>query len=214
MKTIQSSSSLCAAVMDISLPEDRYQSSVADHYANHGFNLARALKLRIPDAGVVMFSAYEDRLSQFTSLVDEGLRGLVYQLKGSSGEELLEAVRFATQGGIRIDPRVVRGSLREKLLAQFADPYTRQIIEYCVSHLPSLTKREMEVAQKIAECKDKKIIAAELGMALPTVHTHLGHIYSKTGIEQFLTLTPETVLAKAVWVYELSAMHDGTPRAP
>jgi DNA-binding NarL/FixJ family response regulator len=45
-----------------------------------------------------------------------------------------------------------------------------------------LTDREVEVLRLLAHRRSKKQIAAELGIAPGTVHTHVTHVYQKTGV--------------------------------
>lgn len=56
----------------------------------------------------------------------------------------------------------------------------KQEIKTSAASRPLLTKREMEVARLIANEYSHKMIAAELGMKIRTVDTHINHIHLKT----------------------------------
>jgi DNA-binding NarL/FixJ family response regulator len=45
-----------------------------------------------------------------------------------------------------------------------------------------LTEREIDVLRLLVRGRSKKQIAHELGIARGTVHTHVTHLYQKTGV--------------------------------
>ena len=47
---------------------------------------------------------------------------------------------------------------------------------------PELTEREIQVARAVAQGKQNKVIAYELGMAEPTAKQHLKNIMRKLGL--------------------------------
>jgi DNA-binding NarL/FixJ family response regulator len=103
----------------------------------------------------VILSAFRDEAG-FLDAVAAGARG--YVLKGSSPEDLHRAVRDAAAGGMPVDP-----SLAPLLTRRDA----------------TLSPREREVLQQLAEGLANKEVAERLGMAESTVKTHLESIYRK-----------------------------------
>ena len=89
-----------------------------------------------------------------------------YLLKDVPHDELFRALRSVARGERYLAPFVT-----ERLMAR---------------HQPSraaLTERETEVLQCVARGAANKEIAAELGIAEPTVKAHLVHVFEKLGVE-------------------------------
>jgi DNA-binding NarL/FixJ family response regulator len=103
----------------------------------------------------VILSAFRDEAG-FLDAMAAGARG--YILKGSSPEELHRAVRDAAAGGMPVDPALAPLLLRRDT---------------------TLSPREREVLQQLADGLANKEVADRLGMAESTVKTHLESIYRK-----------------------------------
>jgi DNA-binding CsgD family transcriptional regulator len=90
--------------------------------------------------------------------------------------ELLELLRPGFVGALRR----CRTELREG-----AGASEREIV---VDAGPSLSARERDVADLVAQGLSDKAIAQKLGIGFPTVRTHVSHIFSKLGIENRVQL--------------------------
>lgn len=96
-----------------------------------------------------------------------------YVLKGSSSENLLDAVGDALAGGAPMSPVIAKRVL--SLLRATLPAPARAGVEAPVA----LTAREEEILARVAAGRSDKEIAVELGTALSTVKNHLANIYAK-----------------------------------
>ena len=88
-----------------------------------------------------------------------------YLLKDAPPEELLAAVRSTARGDASLSPVV-----RDKLETRDRAPRS------------SLTPRELEVLQLVAEGSSNREIGQQLMLSEATVKSHLVHIYDKLGV--------------------------------
>jgi DNA-binding NarL/FixJ family response regulator len=121
--------------------------------------------------GVVILSMHRDETYVLRSL-RAGARA--YVLKESAEGELIAAIRAVMAGRSYFSPRVSRmlqAEHIERLRAQsLDDPYE------------SLTDREREVLQMVAEGNSNKEIATRLCLSVLTVETHRKRILEKLGL--------------------------------
>jgi len=143
------------ALVDIRMPE------------MDGLEAARGIRERLPDVGVIMLSAYDDR--QFVvEAVRSGARG--YVLKARDAEHLIQTVRLVAGGNMVIDPQLVVALAEELSDAKEKD-----------RKADTLTAREVEVLQLLAFGHTNRDIAEKLFISPDTVKTHLEHIFEKLG---------------------------------
>jgi DNA-binding NarL/FixJ family response regulator len=140
-------------LMDINLP------------GASGIEATRALKEVHPDARIVMLTVYEESKALFESL-KAGACG--YLLKRTPPEKILEAIRDAHSGGVPLNPQMA---------AKVAN-YFRKIDE-TKDELNSLTPRERQTLELLAEGYLYKEIADKLGVSPGTVHQFSKQIYEK-----------------------------------
>jgi DNA-binding NarL/FixJ family response regulator len=132
--------------------------------------LAAAVSLRAarPDVAVVLLSQYvETRYA--LDLLAGGADGVGYLLKDriADVEEFLDALVRVAAGGAVIDPLVVsRMVARERR----SDP------------LQSLSEREREVLELMAEGRSNQAIADRLIVHVRTVESHVSSLMSKLGV--------------------------------
>jgi DNA-binding NarL/FixJ family response regulator len=132
-----------------------------------GLEAARRIKLRHPDVGIIILTAYDDR--QFVvEAVRAGARG--YVLKARDAEHLIQTVRLVANGNMVIDPQLVVALAEELSVATGRDKKAE-----------TLTAREVEVLQLLAFGHTNKDIAEQLFISPDTVKTHLEHIFDKLG---------------------------------
>ena len=103
-----------------------------------------------------------------TQILKAGATG--YLLKDSADVDLLQAVSAVSQGKAFFSPPIARLML---------DDYVRQRGETAVDRYESLSSREREILQLIAEGKANKEIAEILFISPSTVETHRAHIMEK-----------------------------------
>jgi two-component system response regulator NreC len=139
-------------LMDVAMPE------------MNGIEAARRIIAASPKTGVVMLSMHRDESYVLRSL-KAGARG--YLLKDSPREDVLSAVRAASEGRSFLSRKVSRMLQESRGLE---DSYEL------------LTGREREILQLLAEGKANKDVAHLLNISLTTVETHRGHILQKLSL--------------------------------
>jgi len=134
---------------------------------NNGIEVARQVMSTHPDTKVVILSAYDDP-EYLRAALAAGVAG--YLLKTMPRDELINAVRAAGLGTTVLDAAVssylARGSSRSPTDIDVA----------------SLTTRERQVIQLVAEGLPNKAIASRLGISARTIEGHLNHVFSKLGV--------------------------------
>jgi DNA-binding NarL/FixJ family response regulator len=141
-------------LVDIRLP---------DH---NGIDVARQLTSNHPDTKVVILSAYDDP-EYLRAALAAGVAG--YLLKTMPRDELINAVRAAGLGTTVLDAAVSSHLARGPRSATDIDVAT-------------LTTRERQVIQLVADGLPNKAIAARLGISARTIEGHLNHVFSKLGV--------------------------------
>jgi two-component system nitrate/nitrite response regulator NarL len=140
------------AVLDLMLPQ------------RDAIEVLEALEKDGVPTKIMIVSAYEDSGMVYRAIA-AGARA--YLLKLVKGQDLCEAVR-AVHRGETVIPGRLQGLLADELRNRRERPGE-----------PRLTPRELEILRLAAEGHATKEIADELFLAVPTVKTHLQHIYEK-----------------------------------
>jgi len=116
-----------------------------------------------PAAPIVLYTGYTGSDSALQEAVRAGARGFV--LKSSPAERLTGALRAVAAGGTYVDPA---------LAGQLADGGELQ-------RLGSLSARELEVLELLADGLNGQMIAERLFLSPETVRTHVRNATSKLG---------------------------------
>ena len=118
-----------------------------------------------PDTRVILFTVEESKAA-VTDAMRAGVSG--YLLKDVSASELVQAARLAVQGKAVLHPTLTQALIEE--------------VQY-VERAPDtpLSRRELEILQKISFGATTKQVAHDLGISPHTVKTHLERIYEKLG---------------------------------
>jgi two-component system response regulator NreC len=130
----------------------------------NGIEATRQITKRAPQTKVLVLSMYSDE-AYVTQMLKAGATG--YLLKDSADVDLLEAVQAVSQGKSFFSPAVAR---------LMSDDYARQRGDSAVDRYESLSEREREIFQLVAEGKTNKEIAALLFISPSTVETHRARI--------------------------------------
>jgi two-component system, NarL family, response regulator NreC len=134
----------------------------------NGIEATRQITKRVPGTHVLVLSMHADE-AYVTQILQAGATG--YLLKDSADVDLLKAVGEAAHGRSFFSPAIARVML---------DDYVRQLADKGVTdRYESLSAREREIFQLIAEAKINKEIAALLSVSPSTVETHRAHIMEK-----------------------------------
>ena len=153
-------------VMDIAMP------------LLNGLEATRQIRRDFPETKVLILSAHSDDayVEQVALLGAAG-----FLLKQTSSHVLATAIREVEKGHTFFSPAVSRRVQTRKQKA--ADRGASK------TNGNSLSSREVEVLQLIAEGKPNKQIAAELGVSFKTVDKHRQHLMSKLDIHDTAGLT-------------------------
>lgn len=134
----------------------------------NGLDAAREILKQNPKARILFLTLYETEQAA-KAAVQLGARGLV--LKSDAARELLVAVeaiqRNSTYFSAHVNHAVFGGDCRSDRTA---------------AKKSSLTRRENQVVQLLAEGKSSKEVAAILNLSVKTAETHRSHIMSKLGL--------------------------------
>jgi DNA-binding NarL/FixJ family response regulator len=160
-------------LMDIAMPQ------------LNGLEATRQLLKILPATRVIMLSAHGDD-AYVKNATDSGAAGFL--LKQTSAHDVCRAIREVHQGRTFFSPSIARHFNRSNpLLSGRAGALNSKLV--------SLTSREMEVLQLIAEGKANKETAAELGISMKTVEKHRDHLMQKLDIHDTAGLTRYAISA-------------------
>ena len=155
------------AVLDIGMP------------LLNGIEATRQITRRKPNVRVLILSMYADE-AYVTQAVTAGASG--YVLKDSAGADLVGAIAAVAAGKSFFSPPVARVLL---------DDYTRRLSEKGITdRYDSLSEREREIFQLVAEGHTNKSVADLLCISPATVETHRARILEKLDVHN----TAELVL--------------------
>jgi DNA-binding NarL/FixJ family response regulator len=123
-----------------------------------GLEATEEIVKRVPDAAVLVFTAYSER-SLLARGLESGARG--YVLKEAPHETLLRAIEKVAAGETFVDPSLMPAFVSGK--------DGREI----------LTQREREILQLLADGMSNADVAARLYISQETVKSHVRHILAK-----------------------------------
>ena len=145
----------------------------------NGIDATMQIVRRSPGTRVLMLSMHSDEAYVMRAL-QAGATG--YMLKDSAGKDLLKGVASVAAGQSFFSPAIARLML---------DDYVKRVAGSGVSdRYASLSAREREIFQLIAEARTNKEVAELLEISPATVETHRARILQKLGIHN----TAELVL--------------------
>ncbi len=157
-------SSFDLVVMDLGLPD------------GDGTRLVEALKEPSPSPTVLVLTANLDR-EHHALAIEAGADGILH--KAAEIEEILDSARRLLAGEPILSPEETVELLRLAAKKRTRDGKARLAAR-------SLTRREREVLQALADGLSKKEIARKLHIAVETEHTHMTNIFEKLGIHSRL----------------------------
>jgi DNA-binding NarL/FixJ family response regulator len=153
-------------VMDVAMP------------GMNGLEATRRIVRNIPATKVLVLTSYGDD-DYVTQLMEAGAIG--YLVKQTAAEDLLKAIHQVHAGKAFFSPSIAKRLRSEAHGAVPAGQPARKIA--------SLTSREAEVLQLIAEGLANKQIAAELSISIKTVEKHRQQAMNKLNIHDVAGLT-------------------------
>jgi len=193
------------AVIDIVLPT--CEDEQADFDRHVGIEVARRLRERFPQMGIVFLSAYVDRGPEVVQLFMDGHDRIVYLLKGSKPQALLDAIRKVAGGlsalEIAAGVMTVQHTAVDRALAALTEE-ERACVEWALEAMETLSAPEMDVFAVIGGCRTRRQAAQELEISTKTIGSHMDAIYSKLQMRQAHPgLNQLALLAKIHLIYQL-----------
>ena len=147
-------------VMDITLPDFS------------GIQATRLLKQQHPDIAIVALTIHEDQ-QYFFEMLQAGASG--YVPKRAAADDLVKAIRAAFNDEVYIYPSLAK-ILVTDFIGQMDETRSKGIT------LNSITMREQEVLELLADEKTNEEIAAILSISKHTVARHRENIMRKLGL--------------------------------
>jgi DNA-binding NarL/FixJ family response regulator len=129
-----------------------------------GIACIRQLSDLLPSTPIIVLTVYEDGEHIFSAL-KAGACG--YLLKRCEPDEVLTAINEAREGGAPMSSQIAR-----RVVASFHDPAAS-------ASTATLTEREVQLLSFLSKGFANKEIADKMAISVPTVRTHLRHIYEK-----------------------------------
>ena len=147
------------AIVDIRMPPTQ---------TDEGIRAAHEIRRRHPGMGVVLLSHHVE-VGVATQVLAETPQGLGYLLKDrvTDASDFVGSLRRVADGGTALDPQVMSGLL--------TDPGDD-------GPLRSLSPREREVLELVAEGRSNKAIAERLVITHAAVQKHVSTIFNKLGL--------------------------------
>ena len=155
------------AVLDVAMP------------LLNGIDATQQIAKKVPETKVLVLSMHSDE-AYVTRALQAGATG--YMLKDSAGKDLLKGIASVAAGQAYFSPAIARLML---------DDYVRHVSGAdMVDRYETLSAREREIFQLIAEARTNKEVAELLEISPATVETHRARILQKLDIHN----TAELVL--------------------
>jgi DNA-binding NarL/FixJ family response regulator len=147
------------AIVDIRMPPTQ---------TDEGIQAAHEIRRRHPETGIVLLSQYVE-VGVATQLLAAAPQRLGYLLKDrvADPEDFAASLRRVAGGGTVLDPQVISG-----LLADHDD----------AAALHSLSEREQEVLELVAQGRSNKAIGERLAITQGAVQKHVSTIFNKLGL--------------------------------
>jgi len=161
------------ALVDISLPQ------------LNGLDACRHVKKSCPEVKIIILTMHSEQ-----HFVNEAFRVGVegYLLKTSVADELLFAVKEVLKGSTYISPVIAQG-LVDQALESSTDSQRRSV----PAPTFTLSLRQREVLQLVAEGKSNKEIASAINVTVKTIEFHKARISKELGVRTTAELTKQAI---------------------
>ncbi|MCX6320097.1 MAG: response regulator transcription factor [Bacteroidetes bacterium] len=160
-------------LMDIDMPEV------------NGIEAVRKIRQFNRKVQIIMLTVFDDNTHVFDAMY-AGANG--YLLKKYVSDKLIDAIREVLEGGAPMSPTIAR-----MVISNLQQPSPK------VSENDyQLTGREKETLQSLAKGNSFKMIAAELGISIDTVRTHIKRIYDKLHVRSQIEAVSKAINEKLV----------------
>lgn len=151
-------------IMDVGLPQ------------LDGIEATQQLKIKLPNVRILMLTSHVEE-NEIIAALSCGADG--YCIKGTSLQQLLNAIAVVQEGAVYLDPQIAR-----VVIAQL-QPLRRSTIGHRRSQTPKveLSPRELEILKLLVEGQTNPEIATILYLSLSTVKVHIRNIMNKLAVD-------------------------------
>jgi DNA-binding NarL/FixJ family response regulator len=157
----------------------------------NGLDATRRLLQFDPDSKVIVLTV-TDADQVIREALDAGARGFV--LKSDAARDLVSAVEAIQTRHMFFTPRV-----NDLVLAGFLEK-GHAVSRSEPPHLPTLTPREREITQLLAEGRSSKEAASALNLSTKTVETHRSNIMRKLSLHSIRDLVVYAIKNKIIQI--------------
>ena len=134
------------------------------------------------DVQIIMLTVFDDNTHVYDALY-AGANG--YLLKKYISDKLVNAIEEVLQGGAPMSPSIARMVISHMHESNTGKDY-------------QLTAREKEILQSLSKGNSFKLIAAEYGISLETVRTHIKHIYDKLHVQSQIEAVSKAITERLI----------------
>ncbi|TVQ16080.1 MAG: DNA-binding response regulator [Bacteroidetes bacterium] len=128
-----------------------------------GIEATKIARRFMPEVAIIILTVFEDS-ENVLNAIKAGASG--YLLKKHISARLFDAIDEVMRGGAPLSPAVARLVLQSMHKPADDNPY-------------KLTQREKEILLSLSQGNSYKMIAADFGISIDTVRTHIKKIYEK-----------------------------------
>ena len=150
----------------------------------HGLEATRQITKRLPKTRVLVLSMHKNEAYVLQSLQAGGSG---YVLKDSASEEVAGALRAVSRGDSYLSPSISRVVIEDYLRVSTPGASGAK------SLYDTLTVREREIFQLLAEGLKNQEIAERLHVSVKTVETHRAHIMEKLNLNNIAELVKYSI---------------------
>ena len=151
----------------------------------NGIEGVTIIRTKYPHLKILMQTVFEDDEKLF-ACIRAGADG--YILKKAQPQELLDAINEALEGGAPMTPSIARQVLR----------FVGSTENKQKSEDFKLTARETEILSLLVQGLSYKMIASRCFVSLPTVNSHVQHIYEKLQVNTAVKAVTKAIGNKIV----------------
>ncbi|MFZ5766155.1 MAG: response regulator [Thermodesulfobacteriota bacterium] len=172
-------------VMDISMP-------VMD-----GMEAARRMRVRHPDCRILTLTVHEDK-QYFFEMLAVGAKG--YITKQAAAEDLVAAIKAVASGNVYLQPALARWLLEDyQRLNKGGSVNGEEPLPS--ADLDSLSKRELQILELVAEGLTTPEIAKKLDLSPKTVSRHRERIMNKLNLHSTTELVKFAIRTGLIGVH-------------
>jgi len=150
----------------------------------NGIKAVKQIRAFNQEVQIIMLTVFDDNNHVYDALCS-GANG--YLLKKYVSDKLIYSIQEVLQGGAPMSPSIARMVINNMQQAGASPANDYQ-----------LTNREKDILQSLSKGNSFKLIAADLGISLDTVRTHIKRIYDKLHVRSQIEAVSKAINEKLV----------------